>query len=430
MKSLLVLLSLCATCAFAKDPVYVGMLEFPDFQKLDAEKRALYLHGLQSIASGLNQIHQKKVGYPKGRRPANVDRLCEYAGLLMQKTVDGDCPKPARGSCPEGMVQCEPFLFGQGICAKEGPGATLQCRENARPVSELLKLIEKDPGGWAKTEADLGAYCDGNSEAESCSYIRGRFWEINKIVGMETPPPVDVVDAGNASRPISAWGDFNERMKMTGAGSGAADAQIAALNAMAAKQRAEAEERSREDARRKEAENSKRCQTAALTTTVRCAESEGAESVMSVAEVNRIFCEKQGVAEPELDMLRERLKRMEGCLRSTISKTKGLQKTKAEAALSSLKGTVGKNFENCFKDLQAGKFVEASKLGTLRKSGSQLTFSPDDRKASSVRTDEEFLSPALGTQGIQICQLRLDGFTPEKPLLDTKKSGAGPRGRR
>lgn len=428
MKSLLTIVVLFSMTAFAKDPAYVGILEFPDFKNLRADQKTLYLHGLQSIASGLNQIHAKKVSYPKGRLPAS-EPLCEYAGFLVQKTLDGGCPTPPRGSCPSGMIQCEPFLFGEGICAKEGPGASLQCRENSRPASEILKLIEKNPAGWDKVSRELGAYCEDNSQQESCFYIRGRLWELNKMVDMQTPPPLDVLASGGGRDPIRTWGDFN-RSNLTAP---PATAAAASPGVIATDRGATGEKKAADDAKKEEEvalerakENAKKCQTSALTAQVRCSEKEDPEAVMNISEVSRIFCERQTITDGELEAVKARLKRMDGCLRNVIAKSKGYQKSKAEASLESLRGSVTGNFDRCIADLRAGKTIASNKIATLRRTGGTLTVSPDDRKISAISTDEEYFGIALGAQGVQVCQLRMEGFDGMKPL----KSGTGVRGRR
>jgi hypothetical protein len=115
---------------------------------------------------------------------ANDKANCVFAGYAQQINSRGRCPrpKPVTDKCGTKQVECNPLLFGEGVCI-DGPfaQATAKCQESpdaldARSIAENLKGEEKQKA-WDDLRAQLLEYCKSPRpiDERACEVLAEKF---------------------------------------------------------------------------------------------------------------------------------------------------------------------------------------------------------------------------------------------------------------
>lgn len=219
---------------------------FKEFSKLSAQKKELYVSGLQQLVLELERFDlDDKMEYQsadKKRASWNWietllptadasagDKRCVYAGSMSELDINGRyCLRPRDVSCAP-RIQCNPLVFGAGVCTQAGRSATLGCMRSAKPLARIVSELQSKPEEWTAFRDELRGYCASPlpSQTRVCPMIVNRVAQIERVMG-ESPtisPPAGarVTEAAPRIAPpvpeaVSAAGDAvvtNDRVRVT-----------------------------------------------------------------------------------------------------------------------------------------------------------------------------------------------------------------------
>lgn len=409
----------------AKDVPWIGLPEHGDFQDMSKENRSLYVHGLHVLSTKLGELHAKKFKYPRKRKPASQAQThCDYAGNFLQIPESGVCPPPAACPISPGLVQCWPDLFGENVCVAPGPNTDMKCRENARPASTIAERYRKDPESWARLQANLGEYCGTGLEDDSCRVIRDQVYEINELVGYQTPPPADqiVTNPGSSGgrKTVAYQGPRRDELSELGSAKGRVSKRAkSAGNDVNQTDTPASRDQAQEEAAQAAEENVAKpeCNTAQLIVAIECKTENGPESILSPSEAQDIFCARKKITKEEERIINLRITRMSACLRSlpTIASSAAQRYEVSRATL--LRETHEKSqaaFATCVKELKLGTTPEVgaatSRGNLIRAQDGMVSLSATTNSPKGWRLHEKQVGQVLVSEKISLCTLRLSGF--------------------
>ncbi|MCB0362204.1 MAG: hypothetical protein KDD35_05765 [Bdellovibrionales bacterium] len=129
----------------------------------------------------------------------DTSNYCINAGFIKSKNAQGLCPLPPhceKGDSGQEMRQCNPLLFGEGVCflsrtKAERLKATTTCFQNAKEPAGLKEFLNGKKDDWDKFVTQFGefkAFCEKGSQKQLCSKIENRITELKAIVGKSEAP--------------------------------------------------------------------------------------------------------------------------------------------------------------------------------------------------------------------------------------------------
>ncbi|MBK9038068.1 MAG: hypothetical protein IPL83_02720 [Bdellovibrionales bacterium] len=123
---------------------------------------------------------------------ASVPQSCVYAGWISTRDSKGYCqrPKVCEGDASKNSVQCNPLLFGKGVCvsvatAEDRKKATVTCFQNSKPNSNVVEEIKLSASEWKTFNESFGkstAPCNRVGAPPYCKVLSDRLRELNVLL--------------------------------------------------------------------------------------------------------------------------------------------------------------------------------------------------------------------------------------------------------
>lgn len=117
---------------------------------------------------------------------------CVYAGWISTTDSKGYCqrPKICDGDASKNSVQCNPLLFGKGVCvsvatAEDRKKATVTCFQNSKPNSNVVEDIKQSASEWKTFNESFGkstAPCNRVGAPPYCKVLSDRLRELNVLL--------------------------------------------------------------------------------------------------------------------------------------------------------------------------------------------------------------------------------------------------------
>jgi hypothetical protein len=136
---------------------------------------------------------------------------CVYAGWISTTDSKGYCqrPKVCDGDASKNSVQCNPLLFGKGVCVsvatdKDRKKATVTCFEKSKPKEKVAEEIKQSAAEWKNFNESFGkstAPCNKVSAPRYCKVLSDRLRELNVLLS----PSVAVRDS-KQDTPVASKG--------------------------------------------------------------------------------------------------------------------------------------------------------------------------------------------------------------------------------
>lgn len=160
---------------------------------------------------------------PAAKAPI-APQSCIYAGWISTTDNKGYCqrPKACEGDTTGNSVQCNPLLFGKGVCVsvenKEVRNkATLNCFERTKSNQIVAEEIKQSASDWKKfneTFKESTAPCNRTDAPSYCTNLSKRLQELNVLLPQSA--------AVNESKPDTHVVSKSPAVAKTGAAKGAA----------------------------------------------------------------------------------------------------------------------------------------------------------------------------------------------------------------
>lgn len=122
----------------------------------------------------------------------SAPQSCVYAGWISTTDSKGYCqrPKICDGDASKNSVQCNPLLFGKGVCvsvatAEDRKKATVACFQNSKPNSNVVEDIKQSASEWKTFNESFGkstAPCNRVGAPPYCKVLSDRLRELNVLL--------------------------------------------------------------------------------------------------------------------------------------------------------------------------------------------------------------------------------------------------------
>ena len=235
---IVVLLVFAILRVVAEEPSH--FLSHEQFMAQSKANQESYLIELQKMLSDLEKYQATKGSF---REPLSLNLFferayaieeggpCIFAGKLKtwEKRERGlFCPSPGYGICHAPEIECNPLVFGPGVCTTRNAYATRNCETNSKSVAEIVRYIS-DPSRrkeWDDFTRSLNDYCKGDNlrvQGPECGIIQFRLAEINRAFGKRrvqepTSPPEILQDNSKKVVFFGGYQSSQEQMKCWEAG--------------------------------------------------------------------------------------------------------------------------------------------------------------------------------------------------------------------
>lgn len=142
---------------------------------------------------------------------ASVPQSCVYAGWISTTDSKGYCqrPKVCEGDASKNSVQCNPLLFGKGVCvsvatAEDRKKTTVTCFQNSKPNSNVVEEIKLSAAEWKTFNESFGkstAPCNKAGAPPYCKVLSDRLKQLNLLL-----PPSVAVRESKQDTPVASKG--------------------------------------------------------------------------------------------------------------------------------------------------------------------------------------------------------------------------------
>lgn len=408
---------------------------YEEFRNLSLEDKALYIRSLQNLMVRLNTYENEQ-----GRSVSEVQLFhqlllssavaasnqpggpCIYAGHVMTFAANGLCPRAPRGSCEKGQVQCNPVVFGEGVCTAPSQRVTSNCLESARPIKEIVASLEKNPEQWSKLSSQLSSYCSKTgTQGAPCRIIQSRLIEVKKGMAVknleETPqpdgtrlaplPPVRPSNLDAAVKPPAPTPTPAPAAQQAPANVVKPDEISKAQGVPTA-----APESSEPPAPPEPpAKISQKVRTGAcyphflIDSKTKCGNELEYHPYITVKEMDEIFCKKGGISKEKDKEFRARFTAAQNCIRSE-EEAKGVATRIDSLRVKKAVEFPLKNYEACVEALKQNTMPKAENNGSMTLNGEELTIQLKNGK--SVKTQQRYATYYL----VQLSEKKNGAISP------------------
>lgn len=142
---------------------------------------------------------------------ASVPQSCVYAGWISTRDSKGYCqrPKVCEGDASKNSVQCNPLLFGKGVCVsvatdEDRKKATVTCFQNSKPNPNVVEEIKLSAAEWKTFNESFGkstAPCNKAGAPPYCKVLSDRLKQLNLLL-----PPSVAVRESKQDTPVASKG--------------------------------------------------------------------------------------------------------------------------------------------------------------------------------------------------------------------------------
>jgi hypothetical protein len=129
---------------------------------------------------------------PAPTTASGAPQSCVYAGWISTTDSKGYCqrPKVCEGENSPNKVQCNPLLFGKGVCvsvatAEDRKKATVTCFQNSKPNTAVAEEIRSSALEWKTFNESFGkstAPCNKAGAPSYCKVLSDRLRELNVLL--------------------------------------------------------------------------------------------------------------------------------------------------------------------------------------------------------------------------------------------------------
>jgi len=400
---------------------YFTLVSHEDFLEMTNQQKQIYVSGLQSILIEVNNYeNNQEAASPLGQKTfsnlvelffpllalaedKSSDKPCVFAGNILTKMANGFCKHPEKGTCADGLVQCNPLIFGENVCASPNVRATLTCLNSSRSTTDIIKYIDQHKSEWTSFSTHLKSFCDTGEQGGPCRIIQHRIVELNRTTGQESK-----IIAKVDSVPVAPSRSEKSDTSVTSNGGH--------LNVKGA------------------------CQTDQLFATVpaHCTDSEGNthrkdHAILELTQAYKIFCVDRAITKEAEATIETALATTKACLDKEYSLAKNevlksVAKSNAKRFLD-----LESNFRSCSKLLNNNKLVVENPIGTLQiNKGADPIFTPLDKFKNnklpdSGPLDPNYLSYFYHYNKLDLCQVKVlpasNPSTPANPSTPNNQRG-------
>lgn len=429
------------------------LLSYEELQALKPYDREVYLYGLQEllvrvndldIEAGVQFLSQNETDRRRSKNRLFADteavfalirgekasaaeqfHQCIYAGWIQDLSMDNaKCPRPPQGSCGSGYIECNPMVFGSGICIKPQQTATKACQAGAKRPEVVWQEIQSRKDDWENFRKQVDSFCDrpGKREIETCGTVKVQLGLIREMVTggaaapapVKPPPPV-VVAPPRPPAPPPAVTQAPPPLPPTGGGEADDDYKELQTSISPA-----------ENAMLKDG----RCNFGQLIERVELPDDFSARKdreenpLLSLGEAQRLYCEKGPVDPTLITARKEKLTKLISDLRTirapNQSDKKGSHTYRAKIDYFSFRyNLLRKNLDNCWREAQQKRASGAmptqyQKKLSIRYEGSspRTAYVTDLRTQKTSVLSESYVFAML--DGVHVCEIS-DGSAGPNP---------------
>lgn len=204
---------------------YKTLITHDEFKALSRERQMLYVEGLQTLFRewAVLQSEDQEMRYQNAStaRPGALDffsalfaearaaeqrRACIYAGWISNVDDSGRfCQSPSRCDQPgkKNWVQCNPLVFGPGVCAPQGGTASKSCQIGAKSAEDIRSYILSHKQEFMNLRRELESVCPNVKNPTVCMAIQFRVSQMYDFSKDQLESvPASAPTASTGARPV------------------------------------------------------------------------------------------------------------------------------------------------------------------------------------------------------------------------------------
>lgn len=367
------------------------MISLEQFSSLTQQEKTLYIKNLQALLVTLNeqqspqstadnQLFQQlllPVAFADGEVVNGnvVGGPCIFAGNIMAFAANGLCPRPPSGNCGSGRIQCNPLVFGDGVCVAPNAKATGNCSQSAKPVKEIIRYAESHKEEWQNLSKTLDGYCaDTGTQGYPCRVIQTRLSEMQRMVAHadrpNSPPAVAEKPKFEKAAPTAVplpkpRPTTAPRQEVAGPHDEKPPRPPMPIPNVVKQPVAKLPEVAKKDGPI-EGKPAVACDLELLPQIVRCQDDEDLYSLMIYPDAYKNFCAKREFSKEFDDQVRRNFDTTKKCLTKIIETSKDtVVVSNAKFSKLYMENTLMKNYEQCSKDLKNKSLPKIKTIGKM-----------------------------------------------------------------
>jgi hypothetical protein len=428
---------------------FFAVRDFQGLMKLSKISRQVYVNQLRDTVLEISTLLNVETQFETGSRDKSLDvwmklfgsenaealtgviasedvpttgRTCIYAGWVL-KYAGRYCESPPKSkSCSASQVQCNPLVFGAGVCAAKGRSATDQCNRNKKYTSDIVKYIEANPNQWNTLKSSLDSYCAEGRQRSVCHIIQHRIAAIEPSVSGKLPELVEESHAAKlATDSVAVSGPppitvtavrkpvLNQAAKSENSGTETSNAQLSAATHEAAIDESQKE-------MGLQFNGSRKCIWSELMFDIRIERSVG-EPILNYSEASGMACRGEMPSAAKLSAIRERARRSKEQVNSAVNVDKEVLRNWNSRAIE--------NFEACvaYTSKQGGGVAPPTNAKIVELVHKSSDIQPGDHYETLFGLNDVEFASQLATRGLHLCSTFLnDSSQPQSQT--NQQSGA------